>query len=442
MRLMKKFFFPLFDDRSKLREYFTVLAVSVLFFLLVHFYLGHFQNINKIKWCNDSYTYLNVADWLFQGKNIESAWSSIANRPIFYPIILGISESIGPCFIIIMQSLLWLLTVLNVYKILNTRIKSRFQKLFLIIAFITLISPIAISFSVLTETVSIYLLSTAAIFLNRFYFESKSKYMFLSLLFLSLLAITKPSGLYIYAFALLYFIILKRFRLKSILISLLSAAPIIIQVVLIFSIFGAARISFISAFTFDQYLLTRVDALLQEKSITQVRTENNRFNSIMKDKSYRYLSDYSGLIKRELLRYVKEEPVTVLKAYIYSLMDNIFSGSDFVETNKRNPFFYFITFFQNCIFVFTACIGIIIILGFQVLLYFKTKRLCFLKKYILENFLVFTIIYIILTSGISYWQGDRFTLFCYSSITILVGLCINTLKKIKLEEDENCSLID
>jgi hypothetical protein len=226
------------------------------------------------------------------------------------------------------------------------------------------------------------------------------------------------------------------------LISLLSAAPIIIQVVLIYSIFGAARISFINTFTIDQYLLTRTDALLQEKSITQARKENNRFNSIMKDKSYRYLSDYSGFIKKELLRHIKEEPVTVLKAYIYSLTDNIFSGSDFVETNKGNPFIYFITFFQNCVFVFTAFIVIIIILGFQLLLYFKTKGFSFLKKYILENFLVFTIIYIILTSGISYWQGDRFTLFCYSSITILLGLNINMFKKINLEEGEKCSLIE
>ena len=132
---------------------------------------------------------------------------------------------------------------------------------------------------------------------------------------------------------------------------------------------------------------------------------------------------------------MKEEPITVLKAYLYSLTDNIFSGSDFVETNKRNPFLYFITFFQNCVFVFTAFNVIIIILGFQLLLYFKTKSLSFLKKYTLENFLVFTVTYIILSSGISYWQGDRFTLFCYSSITILVGLFINLVKKINLEED-------
>ena len=289
---MKKLFFSLINNRYKLRNYYPVLAISILFFLLVHLYLGHFENINKIKLCSDSYTYLNVADWMFHGKNIESSWSSIANRPVFYPVVLGISESIGQYFIIILQSFLWLLTVLNVYQILNTRTSSRFHKLFLTIVFVTLISPIAISFCVLTETVSIFLLSTAAIFLNRFYFESKSKYLFLSLFVLSLLAITKPSGFYIYAFALLYFIILKRFRLKSILIFLLSAVPIIIQAVLIYSIFGTARISFIDTFTIDRYLLTRVDALLQEKSITQVRKENNRFKSIMKDKSYKSFRVY------------------------------------------------------------------------------------------------------------------------------------------------------
>ncbi len=261
----------------KQRFVYLAAALTLYYFvvmLCIHFFADPEQLL--FRYASDSQGYLQVADWLWGG----SDGHFISLRTYFYPLLLGLVYfSVGSLGIWFMQMLMWLASGLILYanfaKLLPG--KTNWHRAFILL-YCACLTPIYLSTMVLTETLSMFLISLATLIICQ-YWRTQNLHRSIPALALitALLMVTKPNFQFVHI-GLVGFFLLVVWRLRlggQVLLHTLivSLVPILIQFGLNYRESGVLAFSRIGSYVLRVSLYTQLQAQLQDREFEEVLAE-------------------------------------------------------------------------------------------------------------------------------------------------------------------------
>ncbi|MGR0481415.1 MAG: hypothetical protein ACTFAL_08455 [Candidatus Electronema sp. V4] len=411
--------------------YVILIFISICFFCYVNSAVKPINEWETLKYATpDSKTYLDVGKWLFDAADFNDVKSSVAIRPFFYPLIVASLELIHPWAIWIFQFILWQSQVFMVYVSCVKISNSKSLAFIIALASISIISPIGMTLHALTETLASFFITFSVFVLTLNLYIKSYFYLYIYLLLLSLCSVVKPSMLYIYLFSIIAIASnLKNQRLFHMLILAITVIPILVQVHIMKKYFYTYKVSFIDTSTVNDYFLSGVE--LYKRNL---ENDMNKYQyiHIIRDARRGYIAKMiakdgykktSKNIKNEFFDNLTNYPIENFRQFKDLIIENSIQPSlYFLLKNKyKNKLFFNITLSQSKLLL---VINIISILEFITIFYLAIilKKISIPDGYIIYSLLVFFCIYFIyMSTGITFWQGDRFLVpIYYASIILFV----------------------
>jgi len=361
--------------------------IAILFYIFFAVKFNYLDKLESTIWSVPlTEGYRNVADYLFDGLQGSPPYAS-EYRPFLYPLILGSCRyfSNNAYAVWFMQFIFWILS-LNLTALSVRGLTKR--RLFIIITFVIFaanISIIALTFKAVTVTTIIFLLSLWIFLFMKYDISNLGlTSVFLLTFVLSLLAVIKP----VFQLHLLLFLLYVFFkhirRLKIYPVILIALIPVIMQLSFMVAVHNVFSLSTISEITFKRYLAAKVYAIVEHNSLDS--------KSIDQARSKTHNSDYWKLFK-----YFYKHPYHASVAYLQNviienmLVPSHFAGDLMDFTRKTNTFFFYLHFIFFPLLIYT--------------LFAARNDLSFKMVFLYVFFML-----IIITAGISFWQGDRLTI--------------------------------
>lgn len=241
------------------------------------------------------------------------------------------------------------------------------------------VSAIVITYYALTETLTIFLWAVwLFVFAQTNRSNPQSGKLFLLTLLLSLLTITKP----IFLIHLVLFVgclLFKHIRnLKRGTIVASAIIPVVIQILINLNLNGLFGVSDISMFTVKWYLLPQVFASR---------------NAIPLDDARRAVADYDTI---RTMAYLLQNGTSSLSFYLQNSWENITAASDYIDYYPKP---YIFTRITNVVYLIVQIAWLPAIISL-----FRNKTDSFALP--IKLLYIFSL-FIILTSGISFNEGDR-----------------------------------
>lgn len=367
--------------------------------LAVAVYFVVFSNLNQnvsheiVFSTPDALTYMDVANWIANGIDSES----VSIRPILYPLILMITTNIGGAYgIWMMQVLFFILTINFTFLGIKKLTRSYVFSFLGAIIIMSNLSLIALTLHALTEVTTVFLLSTMLFFLSRKINNFREVSFFhSSLFFLVLLTILKPVfliplfGVLFIVFPLFYF---KKYWKgpKNFLKLLLILLPLFIQYSIIKIKYDQTKISLISSWVFSNYFVAKGIQEIESVDYSKAKIKVKSFSS---EDQTNYIVDHIPLYFRLFKK---------------NIINNITGKSRFLLYPKGYENNQLAVFMKTYNIKTLKVHYIFIVLVFLLLIILLIK-----KDYPTFIFLLFTYLlgaYLIISTGISFWQGDRLTL--------------------------------
>ena len=368
------------------------LCVLNILLVVVYFSLYAFLNIQideKTMFAtHDSGTYLNVTHWM-QG---TSDSTDIQIRPYLYPaILLALYEGTGPYGLWLFQFLCWIISI-NLIFLSIKRFSPKKIFAFIGAGFAALnFSYVLLTFHALPEVVTTFLLSVYLYYIsgniknwhNLDFFQT-------SLLILVLLAVLKPLFFLIVIFLLLVIFPIFYFRQylakpRKFLLLLLVLSPMILQIIIMKINFDSWNVSKIGGNTFRDYFFA--EGLQQ---INQIKYED----------AVKKAQEFSV---QEQMQFILAHKLTYLNLYLGNLKENIDGEPVFLEVPVFHKAIYKFTTNLNTVYFYLHLLFLIPVI-ITILKTIKDKESEF--TYLLLGTAII-LYFILLTSGISFWQGDR-----------------------------------
>lgn len=354
----------------------------------------------------DSHSYVAVSEWIGSGIKTER----LVRRPVFYPTIIFLSKQIfGSAGIWIVQFLLWLTSVLLTFGSVR-KITGRSSYAWMGLILITSNAGlIAFTWHALTEVTTVAILSLLVFLLACNVSKEKlatnpCRCTFL----LSLLSITKPVFVPAALLSILpagrKFLIKNTKKVSTLLVLLFCVSPLIIQVLIFHHNFGRFRVSEIGSITFQRYILAQSFADANGVTLKKAREQVKSFTN---EDKITFAFNHSRQMLNNFFTNVKENISGDSIHVIYPRKD---------KTNIAYRYMRFVnrtSFHIHTIFIMTNLILII----------FCVKNNRFAEAQFL-SFLSCLQWYIFLSSGISFWQGDRLTLPAIAIWSVTYPFCI------------------
>ena len=385
--------------------------IKILILLMTIFYVGivvfcdfapHVQE-TMFK-AADSKSYKAVGDWIF---GFQSTSATII-RPFFYPLLLNVSRSFAGVYgIWFVQFLLWLLAGILIFCSLQKMTNNKYFACIGVIIFTTNITLILLTLRALTEVTATCLLAIAlALIVHKERFTS-SLYWLLLLFIADLLTVTKPVYFPIVFLLLVYqgYRLIMMFRheryyggstsqyrkrnLKYVIFCMLALSPVLIQLTIMQTRHHTFAISKIGGITAKQYAFAKLYGELHDLSIKEARTQINPMN------------------RHDMLTYVATHFPNALKLWAETILyDNLKTRSDFTNFPFPHPFLFRYMEIVNASYFYCHAVMILPVI-FTVLLSIKRRRYDILEMLFS---LLCPILLVILTSGLTFFQGDRIVL--------------------------------
>jgi hypothetical protein len=230
----------------------------------------------------------------------------------------------------------------------------------------------------------------------------------------------KPGAKFLAIIIALFFIyeIFRNYKSKSMIFIYGSVLMILIQVVGMRVQYGDFTISYIDGVTYHNYLCSKAECFKNGKEYSQLNNPRAEylFSLDFTEQKRVALEDFKNQIKTNF--------PNLVKAYFSDVTENSKSGNSCIEDLKNydnkvdfsfwKEFVFDISKWQNRLFTLLG----IVLSGFFLFKGFKKEK---------ANFLVaFFITYIIVLSGISCGQGDRFHLVTFPFVVLLLANFLST----------------
>lgn len=366
-------------------------TVALLVYILFCVFYGFNLSEEIMFSSTDSKGYLEVSNWIFNGE----ATQYTEKRPLLYPLLIGIPYQVFGVFGIWgLQVLCWLGTInfvfFGVKKWSNSIVLAWFSSVFIMLN----LSLIILTFQGITEIVTTALLAYFFYFIGSNRKERKSLY-FIHGILLILIALTLVKPLFYYptliVLVLLPIFYLKQYRKRPrvILKLVLILLPLLLQMTLVKVRHDTFKVSAIGSETFTNYYFSKcvrdIDGLDNIESVAHSNGLNTdeKIDYMIEHKgvfAFQFFENLSLNIKGDPLYFRPKEGVTSLP---YSFM---------IHYNN-------VTFPLHLL-------GVLLML---------TTIFLSLRKKEYDNLVPVLFIgglssYFIITSGLSFWQGDRLVL--------------------------------
>ena len=418
-----------------------LVLLSTCFFYYINSSIEEFHNWPTLKYkSGDSVSYLNSGKWFLGQVPLSQVEESVAIRPFFYSLILASLEQIHPQAIQAYQFALWLAQIVIVYYCGILISSSSAASFFLSLICVVVLSPVGIALHALSETTASFFIILSFLFLL-LYFKNKKRYVFilLYLFALSVCSVVKP--IYFYAFIagnIVSLALLKKFPgnvFIAVIFFLISVAPISYQISIMKNNFDIARISCIDTYVINDYFLSLFKVIKSEKQKGQGgKSDIYIIQNIPKEKITGQIKreGHRGTdikVKKDFFQEIHDHPKEVIKMFFYLMGENTSQYSFFLPSEDKSIDFLYknISIGQN---ILLRSINIFSLFIFS--FFFFVKNI-FLEKEIINkhaiiNFSFVTVILLTyLSTGITFWQGDRFMIPIYFISLIWLFFQLNTI---------------
>jgi hypothetical protein len=411
-----------------------LLVITGGFYFYINNNITPFSNWLTLKYsAGDSTTYLDVGKWLLNEKSFSEVQSSIAIRPFLYPLLVAASENIHPWAIILFQYILWQSQIIIIYLTGLSISKSDIRSFTLALCCASMMSPLAISLHVLTETtVSFLFIFAFFLFIKYLTNRQENRLLFFYLLSLSLCSVVKPSCFYIFLLNIpLAFFIWKNKSVRGLFIALLILLPIIFQYAIMQKNFKIYKLSVIDSKTVNDYFLSALEVYKQNnyflngstsKLNRKYKNRNNGFQKmfavrVVRRNNLAKMVDQGGYkktalhIKTELIQNITEYPTESLNLFLAFIKSNFSQGSVYTlsKSDHSQGIYLPISYWQNIILNYLNITS-------AILLFFLTYKNLVKKEvppaksisfFSINYYIISIISFTYVSSGVSGFQGDR-----------------------------------
>ncbi|UPT69762.1 MAG: hypothetical protein M0D53_11440 [Flavobacterium sp. JAD_PAG50586_2] len=340
------------------------------------------------------------------------------------PYLFGGSDASIFSFSFYVNLFCWFSSFLFLFEILKEFAKPKVAFWFTVLAILILGNTVHV-FHLLTETIYQFFIILAFYLLIKYYKTNKFWYFSLSLsLFLSSMLI-KPGSKFLAVVITLYFIsgIFRNYKSKSLVFIYGSLLMILIQCVGMKYQFGNFTISYIDAPTYYNYIGSKAICIKNGKEWKQMNNPRADYLYACEAKDQRKIAG------EDLRNQLQFNTVNLIKAYMSDVRDNTVSGNSCIEECKNYKGKSYFDFWRIVLFDLSKWQN-----RFYTLFGFLLSGFYLWKTYKKPNpitFISFFILYIIMLSGISCGQGDRFHMVTFPFAIILLVKYLSETKRFK-----------
>lgn len=369
----------------------------------------------------DSFSYLESI------KNLFLFHRGHPYRPILMAFINGIPYLFShneqlifkwSCFV---NLICWFSTQLLLFGLLKEFLKPRIAFYFTL-CFAFCLGFTIINFYLLAESIFTFFLMLFLFFLNKFYKTEHFKWLAYALSILILSMLVKPASKFIAIIIVLCFlkILIVNYKQKAIYFIYLSIFVVFVQVFGMKHQFGNYTISYIDVVTIHNYIGSNAKCI-----------ENGTIFSQEKNPRAVYLFQFKVMQQNEIAKndfkeQILNNKVNLFKAYFDNLKSNLSHGSSAILdcVNVKKTALFDVT--KRLIYLISAGQNLLLtVVSFLLAIYFLLKNR---KANEFFAFVGFLMLYIILVSGISCGQGDRFSIVIYPFCILLVAKFLQEIK--------------
>lgn len=406
-----------------------ILVISIAFSTLLFFVLGLQHCIyNDAYIPPDSFSYMESANMLYINLMVHPI------RPLGFAAILGfpnlflhsVHTDQYVAFGILVNWFVWLGTVVLLFQTLKLVMGPK-ASFWTTLIYVFTLGSVMINYLALTESVTTLLLLLLTYFVIRFMQTKKWGMLFSAIGFLNLAILVRPGFYYLGILLTMILIILAAYRrqLRSILNVpfLLSLVLIAVQMTAMYRTYGKATPSFIDKTTWYFYLGAEAQAAYT--GIT-LREERAARSEMLEGKSWKEISDVSTKdMVRQLtdnkknlfVQYMKNEAQNTVGASYAIWKSRLFTGSGIRKVIAE--VLTIISRLQNVFYVLMVLASL-----WLFVIHFRKLNPAVLL-------LLMVPLYIILTSGVSFGQGDRFNLVFFPLILIVFAYLGSFVPRLK-----------
>lgn len=363
---------------------------------------------------SDSFNYQEAA------KNLYIFHKGHIYRPILMSIITGIPYLFGCSdqaifgFSFYVNLICWLATFLLLFETIKSFASPKIAFVFVLLS-ILVIGNTAHVFHLLTETLYQFFIVLAMYLLSRYYKTKEFWYLSLSLSLLLAVMLIKPGSKFLAIIITLYFgrEIIRNYKLKSMFFIYGSLLMIAVQCVGMKYQFGNFTISYIDGVTYYGYIGSKAACLKEGKEYTQINNPRADYQFSQEP------IEQKRIAGDDFKDQLQHNTINLIKAYFLDVRENTVSANSCIEESKnklgRSHFdfwkelFFDISKWQNRFYT---------LLGVMLSVFFLLKTY---KRINLLTVVSFFILYIIVLSGISCGQGDRFHVVTFPFMFLLLA---------------------
>jgi hypothetical protein len=372
----------------------------------------------------DSSNYLESAQKMY----LKFTWHYY--RPMVMAFITGIPYLFGSSdagifkWSFVVNVFCWLGTSIVLFEVMKHFVREKVAFWFAILPFFIL-GNIFWNYHILTENIFVFFIILAVYFLLQYYKNQQFGYLALMLSIVLSSMLVKPGAKFLGIVFLLFFIkkIYKNYKHKGMILVYGSLLMIVIQVVGMRVQYGDFTLSYIDAVTYHNYICSKAECYKNGKEYSQLNNPRAEYLFSLD------FTDQKKVAEADLKKQITTNFPNFVKAYFSDVFENAISGNACIEDlkNYRNesdfPFLkqiiFSITKWQNRIFT---------LLGVLLSVFFLLKTF---RKPDAFTFVSFFVLYIIVLSGISCGQGDRFHVITFPFAILLLAKYLSETKRFK-----------
>lgn len=400
-------------------DYLVVSLVLSATYLSIVLSFDYLQNLSDTMfWSPDARAYRAVGNWLF---GIENTNKTIV-RPFFYPLMLNLSRSFAGTYgIWCYQFLLWILSGVLLYQSIKKVTHNIILSIGGVFIFASNLTLMLLTLHALTEVTCAFLLTILIVLIINKQKYKDVHYWLLVIFMVSLLTVTKPVYIILLFAVLVYripvFILnilnLKKWKPKLRLLSYMALAlcPVLLQLFIMEVKHNKFTISQIGYKTAKNYYLANVYGEVNNMSVQQSRGHISSFD------------------QKEMLKYLLTNYEASLYIYFKILKGNVLAKSYFINRPIAHAH---LSNYMKIINKVYFLVHVLMLLPSIIVLIVLFKK----RKWV-DLEMVFCLMLpmwlIILTSGISFWQGDRLVLPSLLLWIVLYSLVLSLFWQLKRE---------
>lgn len=391
------------------------ITLSIILLIYITFDLGDF--IYKVIPV-DTFSYIKASDMLYNDLVPHPT------RPLGYALISGLpnlvfsnlNDNYYISFGVFLNLISWITSLVFFNKTLRLFFTPKFSFLVSLIPMFSFGGVFSV-FWMLTEPIIVLFLSLISFSLSKYVKKDDIKHLIVATSLLNFATLVKPGFIYLGLTASIALIIYltqdnrnKNIKIPAILF-ITSLIFITLQAGIMYKTYDKVTVSFIDKITWYYYLGSESEAEAEGIPLDTIRELRRQ------ELSGKSLSEQSRIISSDMKRQIRENTYIVFKNWGLNIIENSKSGNSIIFSIRNELKQKYMKLFTTLLLITTILQNISFILILLFCAFLMAKK--YFKYNIAILLLTALLFYVIITSGISFSQGDRFHYPLYQSIIII-----------------------